>query len=364
MKILFIVPYPAEGASNRFRIQQFIPYLEAEGLECRLRPFYSKALWRILYEPGHYFRKLFFGVFCALNRMLDLFRALGCEIVFIHRESFPIGPAWFERLLRWMGKKYIYDFDDAIFLPNVAEPNKLFAWLKCPGKVASIIRGSRITIAGNRYLAEFAEKCGAKKIEILPTVVDTGLFVPGSKTREKDKVVIGWIGSATTIEFVEDFRPVLERVLQLCDDRVCIRIVGGRLSDPLPRGISCVAWSLETELAELQSFDIGIMPMPDNEWTRGKCAFKAIEYMAVGTPAVCSPVGMNRELIQDGVNGFLCEDEKSWVEILCRLVEDKTLRERIGRQGRKLVQQRYSVTAVAPRFKKVIREAAGCENNS
>lgn len=358
MKVLFIVPYPPQGASNRFRVLQFLPFLQQEGIRARVRPFYSDALWRILYQPGRYAKKFLYGLICSLNRVLDLLRSVSYDIVFIHRESFPIGPAWFERLLKLFGKPYIYDFDDAIFLPNVAEPNRALGRLKCPGKITSIIRGSRVTIAGNNYLAEFAERAGAGKIEILPTVVDTALFVPPDKAEGKKEVVIGWIGSPTTIEFLENFRPVIDKVLTRCRGAARFLVVGGQLKGELPEEITCLPWSIESEIALLQKFDIGIMPMPDNQWTRGKCAFKAIEYMAVGIPAVCSPVGMNLELIDNTVNGFLAEEEEQWVDILYSLVHDEALRQKVGQAGRRLVEAAYGLQKTAPRFKAVILDAA------
>jgi len=282
-------------------------------------------------------------------------------MVFIHRESFPIGPAWFEPLLSLLGKPYIYDFDDAIFLPNVAKPNRPLGRLKYPAKIASIVYHSKVTIAGNSYLAEFARHAGGKKIETLPTVVDTAQFVPRELDEGKKEVVIGWIGSPTTIEFLENFRAVIDRVLACCRGRARFLAVGGELSGELPRGIKCLPWSLESELALLQKFDIGIMPMPDNQWTRGKCAFKAIEYMAVGIPAVCSPIGMNLDLIDNGVTGFLAEDEKQWVDILYRLVNDEALRRKVGLAGRRLVEAKYSLLWAAPRFKAVILDAASAE---
>ena len=358
MKVLFIVPYPPQGASNRFRVLQFLPFLHQEGIRTRVRPFYSPALWRILYQPGCYTRKFIYGIICSLNRVLDLLRSISYDIVFIHRESFPIGPAWFEWLLKFFGKPYVYDFDDAIFLPNVAAPNRALGKLKCPGKIVSIVHGSRATIAGNSYLAEFAGHAGAGKVEILPTVVDTDLFVPRDRVEEKNEVVIGWIGSPTTIDFLENFRPVIDRVLTLCRGKARFLVVGGQLTGELPEGINCLPWSLESEIALLQKLDIGIMPMPDNQWTRGKCAFKAIEYMAVGIPAVCSPVGMNLELIDNGVNGFLAENEEQWVDILCRLAGDQALRRKVGQAGRRLIETSYSLCRAAPRLKAVILDAA------
>ena len=356
-KVLFIVPYPPEGASNRFRVQQFLPALAREGIAGRVRPFYNRPLWRVLYRKGCYLRKLFWGLVCAANRLLDLFRSFAYDMVFIHREGFPVGPAWFERLLTLTGRTYVYDFDDAIYLPNVAHPNRFFGRLKCPGKVAGIVRRSRLTIAGNTHLAEFARAAGAGRVVVMPTVVDTERFRPAEKDRAGGKIVIGWIGSPTTIEFLENFRGVMENFAAAKQGRVTFRIVGGRLAGPSPDYFECVPWTLETELEELHRFDIGIMPMPDNEWTRGKCAFKAIEYMAVGIPAVCSPVGMNVELIEHGVNGFLAENADTWTEILSNLAADPGLRKQIGLAGRKTVEERYSLAATLPKFKSTLLEA-------
>ncbi|MEA2063533.1 MAG: glycosyltransferase family 4 protein, partial [Gemmatimonadota bacterium] len=259
----------------------------------------------------------------------------------------------------WMGKPYVYDFDDAVYLPNVAEPNRLIGRLKCPGKAEWIIRGSRVTVAGNACLAEYAKKTGARNVQVVPTALDTGRFVPPEKQWNRDTVVIGWIGSPTTIVFLEPFRKVIQRLTERFGSGVEFRIVGGTLAEPLPAGVRCVEWSLETEVEQLQSFDIGIMPMPDNEWTRGKCAFKAIEYLAVGIPAVCSPVGMNRQVVAEGVNGFLPEDDQAWHEALCRLVEDKDLRRRLGKAGRQGVIENYSLDRWAPVIESILRRTAG-----
>ncbi len=354
--ILFIVPYPPEGASNRFRVLQFLPALHERGVRTRVRPFYSRALWSVLYQRGYLPRKFVLGAVCAANRLLDLWRALFYDMVFIHRESFPVGPAWFERALRLLGKRYVYDFDDAVFLPNAARQNRLFARLKCPGKTAAVVRLSSLTIAGNDYLARYAGSCGARRVETLPTVVDTGLFRPAQKRIASGPLVVGWIGSPTTIEFLAPFLEIWPRIRRQVPAAV-LRIVGGRLSRPWPEGVQCVAWRLEDEVAQLQKFDIGIMPMPESPWTRGKCAFKAIEYMAAAVPAVCSPVGMNSELIDHGQSGYLPRDNDQWVEIIVALAGDLSLRRKIGAAGRDRIERAYSLKAAGPRFVRMLGEA-------
>ena len=354
--ILFIVPYPPEGASNRFRVLQFLPSLADEGIRTRVRPFYSRKLWSILYRKGHILRKFLLGATCSVNRLLDLWRALFYDMVFIHRESFPLGPAWFERALRLLGKHYVYDFDDAVFLPNAAQPNRLFARLKCPGKTAAAVRLSRLTIAGNAYLAGYAHTAGASRVEVLPTVVDTELFCPSHKTDKDGALVIGWIGSTTTIEFLAPFLEIWPEIRRQVPKAV-LRIVGGRLPDPLPDGVECVAWNLEDEITLVQGFDIGIMPMPDNPWTRGKCAFKAIEYMAAGVPAVCSPVGMNNELIVHGRPGYLPGGNDQWIESIVTLATDASLRSTVGAAGRNEIENAYSLKAAGPRFVRMLGES-------
>ena len=359
MKVLFLVPYPLQGASNRFRVNQFLPLFEHEGITCRLRPFYSERLWRILYRPGRLGSKLVLGALCAINRLMDLARAVDCDLVFIHREAFPIGPAWFERLLGLLGKPYIYDFDDAVYLPNVAESNRLLGWLKMPGKVASIIRGSRVTLAGNACLADFARKSGAKDVRVAPTVVDTGRFMPDPALRREGPVVIGWIGSQTTIRFIEQLRPVMLELLERFPGQIEFRVVGGSLSGGVVPGISCRPWSLDNEIGELQAFHIGVMPIPDDEWTRGKCAFKVIEYLAVGAPAVCSPVGMNLAVVEPGVNGFLANSREEWIEALGRLISDPALRQSLGQRGREKIETFYSVKAIFPGILQAVLQTAG-----
>ncbi len=354
--ILFIVPYPPQGASNRFRVLQFLPELRRQGIRTRVRPFYSRQLWNILYREGYLLRKFVLGAACAFNRLLDLWRALFYDMVFIHRESFPLGPAWFERALRLLGKRYVYDFDDAVFLPNAAQPNRLFARLKCPGKTATVARLGRLTIAGNNYLASFARSAGARRVEILPTVVDTDLFSPLDGREAGESLVVGWIGSTTTIEFLTPFLEIWPKIRRQVPGAV-LRIVGGRLPEPLPEGVECVAWRLEDEIAQLRGFDIGIMPMPANMWTSGKCAFKAIEYMAVGVPAVCSPVGMNSELIDHGRTGYLPNSWDQWVEIIVMLAADVSLRRTVGMAGRAKIEREYSLKAIQPRFIRALNEA-------
>lgn len=349
MKILFLVPYPTEGASNRIRVEQFIPYLEARGVRCKVRPFVNGRFYRILYLPHRYMEKAFWFVICTLNRLFDIVRAFGRDIVFIHREAYPFGGAAIESILHKMGKSLVFDFDDAIFLPNTSEHNIYIERFKNPRKVGRIMGMSGLVMAGNDYLKDYALRY-AGNVDVIPSCVDTARYNPPARESEKkEDVVIGWVGSNTTKQFLYD----LEDVFVLLSGRhknLKLHIVGAPFYSSKLENIVNIKWSLEGEREALQNFDIGIMPMPDNEWTRGKCGFKALLYMACGVPAVVSPVGANLDIIDEGEDGFFAGSPAEWAEKLSLLIKDKELRKRIGANGREKVLKEYSLDAVWPVF--------------
>lgn len=356
MKIIFIVPYPTEGASNRFRVEQYLPVLKANGISCKVRSFMTRKFYKIIYRRGFYFLKTVYFLACAFNRILDIVRALKYDVVFIHREAFPLGSPVFESILARLGKPIIYDFDDAIFLPNASPSNNFVERLKCPEKVAGIFKMSRFIIAGNSYLADFAARHN-KNVITIPTPIDTDRYIAFRReAANRKKLVIGWIGSVTTAEFLNVLRGVFK---MLCEKYpyVEFQIIGGKFHiDGLPNIIN-KEWALDKELEYLQGFDIGIMPIPDNDWARGKCGFKAILYMSMGIPCVCSPVGINKEIIRDNFNGFLAGSDTEWLEKLSSLIEDESLRARIGKAGRTVAEEKYSVKVNAAKFLSVIEKA-------
>lgn len=357
MKVLFLVPYPSEGASNRIRVEQFIPYLNSKGIATRIRPFVNKRFYSILYLPHRYPEKIFWFILCTFNRFFDIVRALRYDVIFIHREAYPLGKAIIESILHLIDKPIIYDFDDAIFLPNTSEHNLYIEKLKNPHKTERIVGMSRQVIAGNNYLGSYALRYN-KNVLIIPSSVDTEKYGPLISNKKREKVVIGWIGSDTTRRFLRD----IERALGELYNRypsVLVKIVGLSPFNSSLKNIINKKWALKDEVADLQSFDIGIMPMPDNEWTRGKCGFKALLCMSCGVPVVAASAGVNTDIIKDGENGFLAADNSDWVEKLSLLVEDSDLRRRIGAKGRETVEKFYSLRVNAPKFASVITGVGG-----
>lgn len=355
MKVLFLAPWPVEAASTRLRLVQYFPYLREHGIEPVLRPFMSESFYRFVYQPGHVARKSAHFALCLARRMADVMYAAGCDLVVVHREAFPFGTTLVERLVAQAGVPIVFDFDDAIYLANNSHANGLVSRLKRPNKVSSLLRLSRAVIAGNNQLGAYSAQFNAD-VSVIPTPVDSEKFRP-RQAPNRERVVIGWVGSPTTARYLE---PVIEPLCRLAKTypQVEVQILGGRdaCMDRLPA--KHVGWSLDTEVQALQQFDIGLMPYPDDEWARGKCAHKALLYMSVGIPAVCSPVGMAKEIIVEGETGFLADAPEAWFLALSRLVESAALRRQVGMQGRALVEAEFDVKVQAPRLLAVLGAAA------
>lgn len=355
MRILFWVPYPTEGASNRYRVEQYLPYLKKAGIKYSLRPFWNSRAYKILYKNGRHIQKIFFFIRGTILRLFDLLAIYRYDIIFIHRESYPVGPAFFEAIISILKKPIIFDFDDAIFLPAPSRPNAFIERFKRPDKIAHIIKMSRHVIVFNSHLADFALRYN-RNVTIIPTPINMDTFCPDNAGRgDNNKVVIGWIGSVTSQPLLNDLKDVFRRISKKFPN-VVFKIVGGEF---FVEGLSNIVnkpWSLNEEIEDIRSFDIGIMPMPTMEWAKAK-GFKAILYTAMGIPCVCPPIGMNTEVISDGLNGFLVSTDDEWVEKLSLLIESPALREKQGQAGIKIARERYSLRANAPKFIEVLKGA-------
>jgi glycosyltransferase involved in cell wall biosynthesis len=361
IRVLALSPIPVEAAGCRFRIAQFIPYLHSVGIDVTLRSLFTADFFHLVYKPGHYLRKALTFAELSVRRLDSLRDAAEFDALLIYREIFPIGPAVIERLLSMPGRPpVVFDFDDAIFLPSVSDANRFIGALKQPGKVATIIRCSDRVIAGNQYLASYARRFN-QAVTVIPTCVDTTKFVPSTEAFSTNGAVpprepiVGWIGSPTTAPYVRTLGNVFRRVR--AEHPFALRVSG--TGEPLEvPGVSTdnPMWTLDGEVELFNTCDVGVYPLLDDEWSRGKCGFKAIEFMACGVPVVAAAVGVNREIIEDGVNGFLASTEDEWVEKIGRLLADRELRRRFGSAGRRTVEQRYSLAIHAPVLAATLRE--------
>lgn len=349
-----MVPYPpGVTPSQRFRIEQWRPYLEQQGITLDLHPFADANLMALLHRPGKLAAKAIALGAAFLRRSIELTTLHRYDAVLIHRAACIAGPAVLERAIALTGKPVIFDFDDAIYLLHTTAANRFFGWLKFPGKTAGICRKSAHVVVGNSYLADYARQHNPR-VTIIPSSVDTDRYRPSNKLGRRGPIVVGWMGSSTSQTHLEAFAPVLR---DLCARDVVLRVVSDREPELPGVRFEWRRWSAETEVAELADFDIGIMPMPDDKWARGKCAMKALLYMAVGVPVVCSAVGTNREVIRHGENGLLAASPEEWLNQLDSIIGDPAERERLGSAGRQTVEEGYSMSRCAAKFAAVVEEA-------
>jgi glycosyltransferase involved in cell wall biosynthesis len=350
MHILFLVPYPVGKApSQRFRFEQYFDALKAAGHQYHVAPFISDTTWNILYKPGQQVRKVA-GILAGFARRVgQLFALAKYDYVFIHREASPIGPPVFEWLIaKVLGKKIIYDFDDAIWIPNTSAANRIVAGIKWHHKVADICRWSYKVSCGNDYLRKYAQQFNSNAI-INPTTIDTeNLHNQVRDQQAPGKLIIGWTGTHSTLKYIEQVVPVLAKLEKEFDFE--FRVISNQPPELPLRSLVYQPWQKETEIADLLRFHVGLMPLENDLWAKGKCAFKALQYMALGEPALVSPVGMNTEVVTEGLNGNVCATAAEWETALRRLLLDSGLRVRMGQEARKTIQQRYSVVANRPNF--------------
>ena len=345
VRVLIIANQEPDCAPNqRFRFEQYLTFLNKEGYECVVSPLLSSSEARLLYNRGHLFRKGWIINRSFLQRKKDLKKVSDFDFVYISRESLMTGSYFFEKKLAAKGIPFIYDFDDAIWNIDVSPANRKFRWLKNPSKTSEIIRFAKIVVAGNEYLANYARNFNPNTV-IIPTTVDTDRFVKTRSEENNNKVIIGWSGSNTTIVHLKTILPVLNNIKDKYKDKVDFKVIGDENFYSQSPEIKGEKWTSADEVAKMNDFDIGIMPLPDNEWTKGKCGLKGLTYMACEIPSVFSPVGVNNEIIQHSVNGFLASSEDEWINVLSMLIESPELREKVGKAGRQTVIEKYSVEA-------------------
>jgi glycosyltransferase involved in cell wall biosynthesis len=343
-RILFIAAHrPQRSPSQRFRFEQYLGYFQANGFEYDFSYLINESDDQVFYQPGNIPTKAGIFIKSWFRRLSDVVKARDYDLVFVQREAFMTGSTIFEKLFARSGAKLIFDFDDAIWHFDVSEANKRLGWLKNPSKTATIIGYAHHVIAGNEYLANYARAYNSN-VTVIPTTIDTDYQKPLLlRDPYKIPVCIGWTGSLTTIKHFRLAEPFLLKIKQKYGEQVSFKLIGDKYYNNADLGIQGVAWSLAREVEELHAIDIGIMPLPDDEWSKGKCGFKGLQYMAMAVPPVMSSVGVNTEIIRHGENGFLADAEVEWIDQLSNLIEKPELRKEIGERARKTVIDKYSV---------------------
>lgn len=334
MRLVILPMYPYSWASSRYRVYNYVPRLAAAGVTARIVPPNSARL------PD---RTLF------IVRLLR--EAPKADAVLIQKRLLP---SWLFRVLQKLNERLLFDFDDALFARPSSVPPESFDEVGILRRLEMTLRGVKSVIVGNQILAEYARRF-AREVRVIPTPVDTDRLTPPATRPGNGPVVLGWIGSHENVRYLERLAPVFERLAHT--RKIQVKVICDRPYHQPGIEIVNVPWSLETEVAELQSVDIGLMPLNDDSWSRGKCAFKALQFMSVGAPVVASPVGMSAETIDDGKNGFLADTQAQWEEQLARLIDDSALRVQLGGAARREVESCYSYDACTPLLLESLKSA-------
>jgi glycosyltransferase involved in cell wall biosynthesis len=356
MRVLALVPnlYDTSPA-QRFRVEQWEPHLRRQGIEFSFHPFEDNRLHALLPTSGNLGRKLR-SVMQAFGRRAHLMRTVrDYDVVYICREAALLGPPVLERYIRGAGVPYVYDFDDAIWIPDINPSSGYLSLLKMPAKTRTLCRLAAHVLPGNQYLADYAGQVN-DHVTVIPTTIDTDKYTIDPHKTSADPPVIGWSGSRTTVKYLDTLRNALQRLAK--SERFRLRVIGTPQYELEGVDVEALPWRSASEISDLRPMDIGLMPLPDDLWARGKCGLKALQYMALGIPAVCSPVGVNSDIIHDGENGMLAASENEWIDKLPLLLRDADLRRRLGTAGRATVDEGYSAAAQAPRVGQILESVA------
>jgi glycosyltransferase involved in cell wall biosynthesis len=332
--------------SERFRIDPFLSEPILSGHIVRFLHFFAHGKYSKALHPAFTFPMYIIGLF---RRVIHLVKLTRCDYALIHREAIPFAQPVFEWFLsKVLRKKIFYDFDDALWTSDQKNESLLKKIIRCRWKYKYIIKWSHTVLAGNRYLADFAKQFNSNVI-VLPTVVNTNIHKRTGNKKENQQIIIGWTGSLSTMKYLDAVYELIEKVC--IKHNTVFKIISNQAPTYKSDLFQFVPWNIETEIEDLQDIDIGIMPLPDDEWAKGKCGFKAIQFMSLEIPVLVSPVGVNTEIVTQGVEGFHCHTNEDWITYLERLITSPSLRVEMGNRGREKIIKHYSLEAVMPTFR-------------
>ena len=350
LRVLVLTRYGRLGASSRLRMGQYVPWLRKDNISCEMQEFFPDAMLDGRYRGGRYD----FGALTNAywRRVRALLGGRAAELLWIEKEALPWMPAWVERAL--LGNiPYVLDYDDALFHNYDLHPSRLVRAV-LGRRIDVLMRRARLVIAGNDYLAGRAREAGARWVEIVPTVIDLDRYYLRDPISSSSVLRVVWVGSPSTVQYLRSIEKALVELGKQV--RFKLRVVGAEISMP-GVDIECMPWSEGSEVASIAECDVGIMPLKDSPWERGKCGYKLIQYMACGLPVVASPVGVNTQIVREGENGFLADTPEAWRHALGHLLREASLRESMGRVGRSGVEELYCVQQVAPRLAMLLKQA-------
>jgi len=345
VKLLYFSKTSFIGPSSRYRIYQYIPYLRKAGIEVIVAPLFRERWFRILDLRWRPLRAIAKGLYAFMRlfvRIWDLLKVCRYDLYCFEHQAFPYIPALLERFAQKLNPNMLLEFDDAIYLTFLHKK-----------KIPRLIRMSKHVIVGNDFLRDYVLQFNPN-VTVIPTVVDTDRNKPKNHYHPHGKLNIGWVGLAYNFSYVQELAGTLQKLRREFGEFVFTVISSQGFAID---GVEAIfkRWSYDNEVKEIRSLDIGIMPLADDEWAKGKCGLKVLQYMACGVPVVASPVGVNNEIIKDGKNGFLAATDEEWLEKLWLLAQDESLRSRLGQKGRETVEKHYSLRIWGPRVARLYK---------
>lgn len=351
MKILFLTRFGQQGASSRLRALQYVYWFESTAIEYIVSPMFDDAMLLRKYQRRDYSMiDLLTAYWRRIHALMDVNQF---DLVWIEKEALPCLPAWFES---WLLRKvpYVLDFDDAIF-HNYDLHKSAFIRYIFGRRIDSLMKDAQLVVAGNQYLADRAIVAGAKRVEIIPTVIDLLRYTPKQSYAIATVPIIVWIGSPSSVQYLLELS---EAFIALAKRQsFTLRVIGGGVVTIPGVVIESLPWILDTEAALIAECDVGIMPLRNTPWEQGKCAYKLIQYMACGLPTVASSIGANRDVMIEGETGLFADTPIVWVEKLEKLLCDIHLRQRLGQAGRARVAAEYCLQQTAPKLVRLLTEA-------
>ena len=361
-KILFITPYPKGFApSQRLKFEQYYKSMELSNYEVSYDYFIDEEFWSFIYQNGFLLRKFYKTIIAYSSRFLLLFKLKKFDIIYIHLWYTPYGPPIFERIVTVLHKKVIYDIDDMIFLGHSSRANQFVMSIKGKNKMIFLMKKSNHVITCTPYLDSYVRKYNNSTTDISSTI-NTDVYKPVNNYNNNDSIVIGWSGSHSTSKYLYILKQILMdlqakynfKLLVIGDSSFCIENLD----------LEAISWSKETEVTDLQRIDIGIYPLPNEEWVLGKSGLKALQYMALGIPTIASAIGANFRVIENGISGTLVDSDNQWKEAIEKYILNPNLRRQHGLNGRKRVEKLYSVNANKPIYLECLNNLMNEKNNT
>ena len=359
MKVLFIVPYPEHQApSQRLKFEQYYRYFREAGITVEQRPFISPAFWKIVYKKGNLPAKIFHTLAGYGRRLVDVFRLRKYDLVYIHLWVTPLGPPLFEWLYCKMARASVYDIDDLVYLSDAkSSANGFVAFLKGRRKPIYLMKHTDHVITCTPYLDQFVRKYNANTTDISSTI-NTDLYRPKTNyALDNRPLVLGWSGSHSTSKYLYLLEPVFRRLKQ---EGIAFRLLV--MGDPAFRiegiDVEALPWKESYETEVISRFDIGLYPLPDEQWVYGKSGLKALQYMASGVPTIATAIGANFRIIRDGENGFLVQSPDDWYRRIRELAGDERLRQSMGSAAAKTVEEHYSINSNKETYLSILKKTA------